>query len=106
MLYSRGSPYSRTHVEYSEYEEEFWDISWSDMGLGDIRAAVDLIYHETNKKVSLSGYSMGTTQIYIALSEDYDYYRNKEDKVAVMAPCRIPDVSLFAAFNFASVGVF
>ena len=61
MLYSRGSPYSRVHKEYSELSKDFWSFSWEEMGRGDIKVAVDFVHSFTGKQVSLSGYSMGTT---------------------------------------------
>ena len=42
---------------------------------------------------------MGTTQIFTALAERYDYFKTRTYKVALIAPCTITDPSMYVGFN-------
>jgi len=104
FTYSRGTTYSNVHKEYEYDSKEFWDFSWEDAGVGDIKAALSYVNARTNQKVAIMGYSMGTTQIFSALALDYqNFYRDRTYKVVQIAPCTITEPSLYKAFNTASV---
>ena len=104
FTYSRGTDYSNVHKEYAYDSSEFWDFSWEDMGVGDIKAAVSYVNANTEKKVVLLGYSMGTSQIFSAMAIDYQsFYRDRTYKVVQMAPCTITEPSMYKVFNSASV---
>ena len=51
----------------------------------------------------MMGYSMGTTQIFAAVAERYDFFRSRVYKVVQQAPCVITDPNMFGAFNAATV---
>mmetsp|Transcript_74104 Transcript_74104/g.102923 ORF Transcript_74104/g.102923 Transcript_74104/m.102923 type:complete len:108 (-) Transcript_74104:31-354(-) len=51
----------------------------------------------------MMGYSMGTTQIFSALANEYDFYRDKVYKVIQQAPCTITNESMYKGFNLATV---
>jgi len=105
FTYSRGTEYSNVHEKYEYESKEFWEFSWEDMGVGDIKAALDHITEETQQKVGLIGYSMGTTQIFSAMSLDYEgYYKDRVYKVAQLAPCTVTDPTMYEGFNMFTVG--
>lgn len=104
LTYSRGTDYSNKHKEYAYDSKQFWDFSWEDMGVGDIKAALSYVNANTEKKVVLLGYSMGTTQIFSAMALDYqNFYRDRTYKVVQLAPCTVTDPSMYKAFNLATV---
>ena len=104
FTYSRGTDYGNVHDKYEYDSKEFWDFSWEDMGVGDIKAALDYVTAETQQKVGLIGYSMGTTQIFSTMALDYEgYYKDRVYKVAQLAPCTVTDPAMYAGFNMATV---
>jgi pimeloyl-ACP methyl ester carboxylesterase len=104
FTYSRGTDYGNVHEEYAYDSEEFWDFTWEDMGVGDIKAALDYVTAETQQKVGLIGFSMGTTQIFSTMALDYEgYYKDRVYKVAQMAPCTVTDPAIYAGFNMITV---
>lgn len=106
FTYSRGTDYSLKHESYAPDSKEFWDFSWEQMGTGDLRAAVDYVHAATSQKVGLLGYSMGTTQIFAAMSLEYDsFFKDRVYKVAQLAPCTITEPSQYKGFNMATVNL-
>ena len=47
FTYSRGHSYSNKHEKYAYDSKEFWDYSWEEMGVGDIRAALSFVNAHT-----------------------------------------------------------
>ena len=73
MLNFRGNAYSREHTWMSaDSEPNFWDFSFEEFGKYDLKACIEFIREEKNdeSKISLLGYSEGTTTSFFALSED------------------------------------
>ena len=104
MTYSRGTDYSTKHEKYAYDSKEFWDFSWEEEGVNDIKAALTYVNAATDKKVSLMGYSMGTTQIFAAMALDYEnFYKDRTYKVGLLAPCTVTEPSMYAIFNMATV---
>ena len=107
FVFERGTRYSLENDTYSNVSEEFWDFSWEEYGTKDVKAAVQYIsqYHGS-MKVAINAYSMGTTMMYGAMAEDYDFFREHLYKVAQIAPCTIVDggQSLFSRDAVSAVG--
>ena len=107
MMYARGTLYSREHDVYEATQEEFWDFTWEEIGTKDAAAAIDYVHNLTGKKVNMTGYSMGTTNIFSALAMRYEYFEERTDKVALFAPCTVTDGSMYPwyMFNPASIKI-
>lgn len=90
FTYSRGTKYSLVHEKYADTSKEFWDFSWEDMGTGDIKAALGYVNAETQQKVGIVGFSMGTTQVFASFALEYEnFFKDRAYKVVNMAPCTI-----------------
>lgn len=71
---TRGSFYGKKHESLSPSDAKFWDYSWHENGVYDMRAIVDYIIEVTKEpSVMVVGHSMGSTSLYALLSERPDY---------------------------------
>ena len=61
-------------------EAEFWHWSYFDLE-ADLKAVINLVHERTQQQVALFSFSMGTTTIFSAFSNDYAYFRDKVYKV-------------------------
>lgn len=104
MMYARGTEYSRQHETYAATSAEFWDFTWEEIGNYDVAACLDYVYTLTGKKSNLSGYSMGTTEILAAMTLQYDFFKERTNKVALMAPCTVTSADMYpkTVFNAAT----
>ncbi|XP_044010332.1 lipase member K-like [Aphidius gifuensis] len=70
----RGSTYGRNHIKLSPNDKKFWDFSFHEHGYYDVPASIDYILNITNQSSLIYiGYSMGTTSVFITLSEHPEY---------------------------------
>eukprot|EP00644_Phytophthora_capsici_P004554 jgi/Phyca11/7395/fgenesh1_pm.PHYCAscaffold_19_\ len=70
---NRGNTYSTNHVKYTTEDDAFWDFSWEDMGRFDLPAMLNYVRSTSNQDtVALVGHSEGTTQAFVAFSEDQE----------------------------------
>ncbi|XP_044010327.1 lipase 3-like [Aphidius gifuensis] len=70
----RGTTYGRSHIKLSPNDKKFWDYSFHEHGYYDVPASVDFILNITNQNSLIYiGMSMGTTSIFITLSERPEY---------------------------------
>ena len=101
MMYARGTEYSRQHETYAATSAEFWDFTWEEIGNYDVAACLDYVYDLTGKKSNLSGFSMGTSSIFAALTLRYDFFKERTNKVVLMSPCTITAEFMYptAIFN-------
>ncbi|ETI45986.1 Gastric triacylglycerol lipase [Phytophthora nicotianae] len=68
---NRGNTYSTGHVKYTTADDAFWDFSWEDMGRFDLPAMLNYARETSGQKtVAYVGHSEGTTQAFVAFSED------------------------------------
>lgn len=66
---NRGNKYSRRHQTLSPESEKFWDFSWEELGTYDLPAFTEYILATTGyKKLGYVGHSMGTTQVFYAMT--------------------------------------
>ena len=73
----RGLKVSRYHTWMSpDTDERFWAYSFEEFGGFDLKAVIEFIKKEKNSKdkISLVGYSEGTTSSFFATAEEPDYY--------------------------------
>ena len=83
MINIRGTTYSRRHVDYSVEDPQFWNFSHHESALYDYAATIDYILGETEaSQLFFAGFSLGTTQYFILLSERPEY--NKKIKAGFM----------------------
>ncbi|WOG85705.1 hypothetical protein DCAR_0104896 [Daucus carota subsp. sativus] len=48
---------------------DFWDFSYTEMGIYDLPASLNLVYAETGQKAHFIGHSQGTTSMFAAFSQ-------------------------------------
>lgn len=83
----RGNKHSKRHVVFHEYQKEFWDFGWEELGQYDLPAFTDYILSQTNhKKLAYFGHSMGTTAAMYALTLDNQYYKERWSLIVCLAP--------------------
>ncbi|CAH0560920.1 unnamed protein product [Brassicogethes aeneus] len=61
LLSYRGVGESRKHIKYSDTSCDFWSFSLDDLVNEDVKDTINYVVKESNRKVTLLGYSMGTT---------------------------------------------
>ena len=85
---TRGNTWSHAHKDLptGPFEAEYWDFEWGLTGIEDYSAEVDHVLEQTGfDDLFLVGYSMGTTQYFVFLSELPEY--NEKVKAGfMMAP--------------------
>ncbi|ETI45404.1 hypothetical protein L914_04569 [Phytophthora nicotianae] len=83
---NRGTTWSRSHLDYTTDDDEFWDFTWEDMGLYDLPAFVNHILDTTGRStVSYVGHSEGTTQAFVGFSKNQEVAK-KVDYFGALAP--------------------
>lgn len=86
---SRGNKYSHSHVSAMITHKQYFDFSWEQMAQYDIPSFFDYITHHTSQpKINYVGHSLGTLQLFAALSdpEISEKIHNKLDKFIAIAP--------------------
>jgi pimeloyl-ACP methyl ester carboxylesterase len=84
---NRGNIYSRRHQTLAPSGQEYFDFSFYEYGLLDLPAMVDYIRNATKQsKISYIGHSLGTAQMFSALSINAGDLRNKINAYIAMAP--------------------
>ena len=74
MMNIRGNHYSRNHTYLNPESPEFWRFSFDESARFDFPATIDYILNTTGyNQIQFIGYSMGTTQYLIFLSEVPEY---------------------------------
>ena len=87
---TRGNKYSREHQtlspDYQGDKEKFWDFGFEEMAEYDVTANIDYILSNTNKlKLGVVGHSQGTTQMFIRMSDDIDWWNKRVHIFASLA---------------------
>ncbi|XP_022651742.1 uncharacterized protein LOC111246432 [Varroa destructor] len=73
LLNTRGTPYSR-HLKHQKRSTAYWDYSFDDIGLFDVTAGIDFVLRSTGfYRVTLIGWSQGSTDIFVTLSLRPEY---------------------------------
>ncbi|XP_012285753.1 lipase 3 isoform X2 [Orussus abietinus] len=66
----RGNTYSRSHVNLTISDPQYWNFSWHEMGVYDLPAVIRYIAErKKDNKLFYIGHSMGTTMFYVMASE-------------------------------------
>jgi len=72
----RGNTYSKRHSIWDPnvHKEEYWKFSWHEIGVHDVPANIDYALSVTGQEsLYYAGHSMGTTSIWVLLSEKPEY---------------------------------
>ena len=76
MINIRGNQYSKRHLTLDPSDTRFWDFSHHESAMYDYPATIDYIIGETGEpQLFFAGFSLGTTQYFILLSERPEYNR-------------------------------
>lgn len=89
MNNTRGNRYSRNHVflDADLDKKEFWDYSFEDMGKYDQPALFNYVLGKTGvKTVTYIGHSQGTSQMFCALSENLEFFKERLNLFIALAP--------------------
>jgi len=73
----------------ADQDVDFWDYSFQEFSDYDLKACIEFIQKEkgdVDSKMTLIGYSEGTTTSFYALSEDPDYFEDKVNLFVALAP--------------------
>ncbi|XP_014251251.1 lipase 3-like [Cimex lectularius] len=71
---ARGTKYSKGHRNRHMRSARYWEFSWHEMGVYDLPAEIDYVISHTNQsKIFYTGHSMGTTMMFVLLSEKPEY---------------------------------
>jgi pimeloyl-ACP methyl ester carboxylesterase len=87
---NRGNVYTKhSSLDPIKDAEEYWNFSWAEFGLYDVRATVEHIKKTTSvQKVWYMGYSQGTIQMFYGLAHlEEEYYKNAVEGFIALAPC-------------------
>jgi pimeloyl-ACP methyl ester carboxylesterase len=83
---NRGSTWSRTHLDFTTSDDQFWDFSWEDMGNYDLPAMLNYVLQTSGRPtLSYIGHSEGTTQAFVGFSVNQDLAR-KVSYFGALAP--------------------
>lgn len=100
MSSNRGTRYSnvnknfpdaddKSSPNYAEQNAAKYDWSWFEMGIYDQPANIKKILEVTEaEKVTYVGYSQGTTQMFVGLSQlEESFFADRLNKAIMLAPC-------------------
>ena len=98
---NRGSIYSRGHKEINASSKNYFQYSFPELAEYDLPAMIDYVLEETfQSKLTYIGHSDGNTQMFTALSENFQGMRSKITQfVALGAATRISNTE-FNLFQF------
>ncbi|KAL8160556.1 hypothetical protein V2J09_002093 [Rumex salicifolius] len=65
----RGTRWSHGHISLSERDKAFWDWSWEQLALVDLKGMISYISSTTDSKIFLVGHSQGTIMSLAALTQ-------------------------------------
>ena len=106
---NRGTKYSRlststqllgrnlllAQAEPDPTSEQFWDWSSEDLAKYDLPAEIEKVLEISQQpKLVYIGYSRGTSQMFLALGMDEDYYLQKVERVVALSPCMYENMTL------------
>jgi len=88
---NRGTEYSQGHETLTALQHEYWNWTWSEMGLYDDPANITFIKEKAKQdKIFYIGYSQGTVQMFYGLSHiEESFLQDNLIKFIAMAPCSI-----------------
>ena len=91
MNNSRGNRYSRHHAyldpDNDAHKATFWDYSFEEMAKYDQPALFKFVLERTGvQKVTYIGHSQGTTQMFCALSENLEFFKERMNLFVALAP--------------------
>lgn len=83
----RGNKYNHEHVSLSTDDKEFWEYSWPQHALYDLKAMFESIKERTGqKKLGYVGHSMGTTSMFYSLVRDQPYIQETISVFIALGP--------------------
>lgn len=84
---SRGNKYSKKHLKYEPTDAEFWDYTFQEIGEYDVPAVFNFIEKVTNhRKIAYMGHSQACPQMFYALAENPEFYKDRISLLIAMAP--------------------
>lgn len=74
MINIRGSTPSLNHINFAPDSKEFWDFGMEESATVDYAVSIDYVLNVTGtSQVYFAGYSMGTSQYLMLLSEKPEF---------------------------------
>ena len=95
---TRGSRHSRKHIKYNaDRDSEFWEYSFQQMAYFDLPAVIDYVTGQVrvetgvlDKKIAYIGHSQGTTQMFMGMARDKEFYKERVSAYIALAPGIVP----------------
>lgn len=89
----RGNTYSRDHEildPMDQNDSKYWDFTIFEMGKYDTKAQIKKVKDITGaEKVSYIGYSLGTTQMFIGIADDTEFWKENINLFVALAPVTV-----------------
>ena len=83
---TRGNKYSREHKTLNPNKKEFWDFSFKEMAK-DAKAQISHVLKDTKfEKVAYVGHSQGTTQFFVGMAEEPDWFAERVSVFIALGP--------------------
>ena len=84
-----------TQINPALNSKEFWDWTSEDLAKYDLPAEIEMVLQvSAQPKLVYLGYSRGTSQMFLALGMDEDYYLPKVERVVAFSPCMYENMEL------------
>ena len=87
------------HTTLSVDSAEYWDFNNDDLGRSDLKEALDYVNTATGKKTNLFGKVDASQTIMSGIVNNYDFFKERTNKVVLQAPCLTPDPSMTSFYN-------
>ncbi|XP_045772386.1 lipase member K-like [Maniola jurtina] len=89
----RGNTYSRKHIHISPNSRKFWNFTFHELAIYDLRAVIDKVLKETGaKKLNAIGHSLGNTIFYVLGSTVPEYNEKLNLLIALSPICYLHNV--------------
>lgn len=89
LMTQRGMEYADTNTQDGVWSlKEKWDFTWTDQGVVDIPAQLEVALEVTGKaKATLMGYSQGSAALWYGLAKRQAWYAERTARAILMAGC-------------------
>jgi len=92
---ARGNYYSRSAVNLTVDDVEYWEFSFDQMGKYDLPAAIEYILkrqpRDYAEKIYYVGHSMGTVMYWVAMNEHEEFMDSSVEMMVAMGPVAYVD---------------
>lgn len=89
---NRGNKHSLSHKTLIHKDKKFWDFSFHEMGLHDLKSTISFIIEKTkHDKITYIGHSQGCSQFFALCSLQPEFCRGYVKAIVALAPATFLD---------------